>query len=88
MSRLYALPPSSVNGDNPVTYIEALTSREKMLLELVAAGYSNQDIANRESLAICTVKCHLRNIFQKLQVRNRTKAVRVATQLDLIDPNI
>lgn len=61
-----------------------LTSREKEVLALAAKGESNKDIAEKLVLREVTVKSHLNNIFKKLKVTNRTQAVLVAIQTDLI----
>lgn len=62
-----------------------LTSREKEVLGLAAEGASNKDIAERLVLREVTVKSHLNNIFKKLKVTNRTQAVLLAMQTDLIN---
>jgi DNA-binding NarL/FixJ family response regulator len=51
-----------------------LTSREAEVLELLAEGLSNKEIAQKMSIAAGTVRNHLVNIFQKLHVRCRTEA--------------
>ena len=51
-----------------------LTSRETELLELLAAGLSNKEIAQKTSITAGTVRNHLASIFQKLHVRCRTEA--------------
>lgn len=62
-----------------------LTSREKEVLSLAAKGQSNKDIADKLVLREVTVKSHLNNIFKKLNVTNRTQAVLLAMQTDLIN---
>jgi LuxR family maltose regulon positive regulatory protein len=64
--------------------VEPLTERELELLRLVAAGRSNQEIAQELVLAVGTVKKHLNNIFGKLAVSSRTQAVARAGELDLL----
>jgi DNA-binding NarL/FixJ family response regulator len=54
--------------------VSALTEREEMVLALLAVGASNQQIAERLHLSESTVKFHLRNVFAKLGVSNRTEA--------------
>lgn len=52
-----------------------LTAREEEILELVAQGLSNQDIADKVGLALPTIKNALSRIFAKLQARSRTQAI-------------
>ena len=65
--------------------IDALTPKEKEVLALVAKGASNQDIADKMCVRDVTVKTHLNSIFKKLKVSNRTQAVLLAMQIDLIN---
>jgi LuxR family maltose regulon positive regulatory protein len=55
--------------------IEPLSSREIEVLDLIALGYTNQEIAEALVLSLYTVKSHARNIYGKLGVKNRTEAV-------------
>lgn len=64
---------------------EALTEREREILRLVSNGFSNKALADRLSLSTNTVKWHLRNIFEKLQIGNRMQAVSVARHFGLIE---
>ena len=64
--------------------IEPLTQREKEVLSLVAKGASNNDIAQKLFLKEVTVKTHLNNVFKKLKVSNRTQAVLLGMQMNLI----
>ena len=52
----------------------SLTAREAEVLELVASGGSNREIARRLFISEPTVKVHLRHIYEKLGVRNRAEA--------------
>lgn len=54
--------------------LHALTKRELEILRLVAEGLSNEEIGKKIFISRKTVKTHLRNIFDKLQVHNRFKA--------------
>ena len=61
-----------------------LSAREIEVLQLMAAGMSNQEIADQLYVSVNTVKTHTSNIFQKLDVKRRTQAVEKAKQLQLI----
>jgi DNA-binding NarL/FixJ family response regulator len=54
--------------------LNGLTKRELEILQLVAEGLSNEEIGKRIFISRKTVKTHLTNIFDKLQVNNRFKA--------------
>ncbi len=69
----------------PPELLESLTEREKNLLRHVAKGLSNKDLADRLSVSTNTIKWHLRNIFEKLQISNRVQAISIARHLGLID---
>ena len=56
-----------------------LTKREAETVELVVAGLKNTEIAERLSISINTVQCHLHTIFQKLGIRNRAELIMKAT---------
>ncbi|MFW6097721.1 MAG: response regulator transcription factor, partial [Chloroflexota bacterium] len=64
--------------------VEALSERELEVLQLVAEGLSNKEIAERLTVTVGTVKKHLNNIFGKLQVKSRTQAVARARMQALI----
>jgi DNA-binding NarL/FixJ family response regulator len=59
----------------PAQIFPELTEREREILTLLAQGQSNADIAAGLSLSLKTVRNHLSNIFNKLQVADRTQAV-------------
>jgi len=64
---------------------DPLTGRELDVLGLVAAGYSNREIADALHLAVGTVKNHVSNLLLKLGVRDRTRAVLRALDLGLLE---
>src|SRR5919107_917372 len=64
--------------------LEPLSRREVEVLELVAAGRSNAEIAGELYLSVGTVKAHVHHIFGKLLVRNRSQAVARARELRLL----
>ena len=59
----------------PINEVETLTNREKEILELVAKGLIDKEIADRLGLSPFTVNHHLRNIYGKLHVQSRMEAV-------------
>jgi NarL family two-component system response regulator LiaR len=61
-----------------------LTNREQEVLSLVADGFSNAEIAYRLKISQFTVKNHVSNLLTKLGVGNRTEAVRIAVQNNLV----
>ncbi len=65
----------------PMIGEEPLTSREYDVLNLLAVGLSNAEIANRLIISTATVKTHTRNIYRKLGVSNRTQAAVLAHKL-------
>jgi DNA-binding NarL/FixJ family response regulator len=62
----------------------ALSPRENDVLQLVAQGASNKEIARQLHLSEATVKSHLLHIFAKLEVNDRTQAVTVAIQRGIV----
>jgi DNA-binding NarL/FixJ family response regulator len=72
-------------GADPAALAE-LTAREREVLTLVAQGMSNAEIATKLFLSEGTVKTHLKRIFVKLGVRDRTQAVIYAFDVGLVEP--
>lgn len=64
--------------------LEDLTERERAILELLAQGVSNKELARRMSVSENTVKFHLKNIYSKLAVDNRLRAIMTARECGLI----
>lgn len=52
--------------------LTALTVRERQIVHLVSEGLSNKEIGRRLNIVDGTIKVHLHNIFQKLDIKNRT----------------
>ncbi|MBN1535401.1 MAG: response regulator transcription factor [Anaerolineales bacterium] len=71
---------------NPDRGEETLTERELAVLRLVAVGATNQEISERLTISINTVKSHIRNILDKLQLENRTQAANYAIHRGLVFP--
>jgi len=61
-----------------------ITDREREVLQLLANGRSNKEIAAQLELSPNTVKTHVARLFEKLQVARRTEAILRARQLELV----
>ena len=78
-------PPAARSGpDASLILVEPLSERELEVLQLIAEGLTNQEIASRLFLSLNTIKAHTRNIYGKLGVHSRTKAVARARSLELL----
>ncbi|WP_377827812.1 LuxR C-terminal-related transcriptional regulator [Bradyrhizobium lupini] len=72
-------PGKEADGDSKVEgMLELLTQRERQIARLVAEGMSNKEIARQLNVSDGTVKVHLYNIFQKLEITNRTVLATIA----------
>lgn len=67
--------------------LEILTARELEVLELIALGYTNQELAQKLVLSEATVKTHIGRILSKLELRDRVQAVILAYQTRLVRPH-
>ena len=67
---------------------EPLTMREVEIIQYLARGYSNQDIAQDLHISIRTVATHVRNILGKLQLSNRTQAAVYAVEQKLVSHKV
>jgi NarL family two-component system response regulator LiaR len=61
-----------------------ISKRELEVLQLMAGGLSNQEIAERLFVSLNTIKTHTSNLFEKLEVGRRTQAIEKAKRLSLI----
>ena len=68
-------PQPTESRPSPDEFIEPLSDRELDILQLIAEGLTNQEIATRLYLSLNTVKAHTRNIYGKLNVNSRTQAI-------------
>jgi LuxR family maltose regulon positive regulatory protein len=79
-----ARPPTRLSGAVVPGLVEQLSDRESEVLALLAAGRSNQQIAEELVVALNTVKKHVTHILDKLGAANRTEAVTRARELGLL----
>ncbi len=77
--------PSSLPRRPAVPDAPSLTAREREILEYLADGWSNEEIADRLGLSLGTVKFHVGSLYRALGVGRRTEAVREARMLGLLD---
>ncbi len=75
---------ASPTGPQPGGLVEALTGREMEVLQHIALGKSNQEIARQLIVSPGTVKAHTASIYRKLEAANRTEAAARARQLGII----
>jgi two-component system, NarL family, response regulator LiaR len=75
-------PDFTIN--EPELQRRGISKREYEVLELIAQGLSNQEIAEKLFVSLNTIKTHSSNLFMKLEVRRRTEAIRRAKELRLL----
>ena len=66
--------------------LDQITEREREVLELLAHGLPNAEIAEQLVVTEGTVKTHIKRIFMKLNLRDRTQAVIFAYDVGLVEP--
>ena len=76
--------PEPHNGQSTQPQVESLTKRELEVLQLMAQGLSNRNIAENLIVAESTLKSHVKNIYNKLEARNRLQALAKAKELNLL----
>jgi ATP/maltotriose-dependent transcriptional regulator MalT len=77
-------PPTEFVRDQRRVEALGLTPRELEILEMIAAGLSNREIAERGHVSENTVKTHSSRVFSKLGARRRTQAVQLGKEFRLI----
>lgn len=63
---------------------EALTERQIKILKLISQGFSSREIAEKLGISYYTVTTHIKNIYTKLQINNRTEALHEAMRLGIL----
>ncbi|NDJ54729.1 MAG: response regulator transcription factor [Chloroflexi bacterium] len=74
--------------DQTATPLDRLTTREREVLQLVAEGHTNRQIANQLAISIKTVEKHRFNLMDKLNIRDVAGLVRFAIENGLIDVDL
>lgn len=77
------LPPQKEINQNEIEKL-GISKRELDVLQLMATGLSNEEIAGKLFVSLNTIKTHSSNIFLKLDVKRRMQAVEKAKQLNII----
>ena len=77
-----AIQPFTVNDENVRNL--GITKRELEILDLIARGMSNREIANQLFVSENTIKTHSSRLFDKLSAKRRTQAVQIGKEMGLI----
>lgn len=81
--KIVLVGPEFVFNTDALRQLE-ISKREHEVLELLAQGHSNQEIADKLFVSLNTIKTHISNLFSKLDVKRRTQAVQKSKNLRLI----
>ena len=83
--RVFAAPPPAPFDGNPKALAAlGLSERELEVLQELAAGHANKEIAARLHVSPNTVKTHVSRVFEKLGAKRRTDAIRRARELGIV----
>lgn len=83
LERVHRGDPVGVDPMDPADVGPTLTEREREVLALLARGATNREIADELYLSVDTIKTHVRKVFTKLGVTNRTQAALAADRIGL-----
>ena len=84
-ARLFARPAAAPFDGNPKALQSlGISPRELTVLNELAAGYSNKEIARRLDISPDTVKTHVTRLFEKLEAKRRTDAINKARELGIV----
>ncbi len=78
------VPPGGFKQKEEILKQRGISKREYEVLELMALGNSNQEIADKLFVSLNTVKTHSSNLFVKLEAKRRTQAIQRAKELYLL----
>ncbi len=81
--KIVLVGPDFILNENELLRLE-ISKREHEVLQLMATGLSNQEIADKLFVSLNTIKTHTSNLFLKLEVKRRTQAVQRGKELRLI----
>lgn len=81
--KIVLVGPDFILNEEALTRLE-ISKREHEVLELMAQGFSNREIADKLFVSLNTIKTHTSNLFLKLDVKRRTQAVQKGKELRLI----
>ncbi len=81
MKRLVRRESAEAAPEGPLAVLESLTPREKEILELLLEALENRDIAQKLGISEQTVKNHVHNLYEKLDVSNRIQLIKVMGRL-------
>lgn len=81
---VYLSDPIEFTPDSGVLKELTLSKREMEVLQLMAEGLSNEEIASRLFVSLSTIKTHNSRLFEKMDVRRRTQAIEKAKRLKII----
>ncbi|KJF45949.1 MULTISPECIES: response regulator [Bacillus] len=83
-AKVFESPEHQVTPTHLKKEINMLTEKEMLVLQAVARGYRSKEIAFDMGISERTVKAHLTNIYQKLEVTSRAEAIKAAVELGVI----
>ena len=83
-ARLFGHRPPAFDGNPQAVASLGISGRELEVLALLAEGHSNGEIADRLSVSQNTVKTHVARLFEKLEARRRTDAIKRAREMGIL----
>ena len=83
-ARLFRRAPPTPGINSRAQETLGVSERERQVLELLAAGRSNKEIARELAVSPNTIKTHVARLFEKLEVQRRTQAIQRARELGII----